>query len=57
MIENKDLGVKIAENQDEVFWTETKEKCQEGIKAETRNIEINKKIIELCDEQIKKLDL
>lgn len=57
MIENKELGVKIAENQDEVFWTETKEKCQEAIKAETRNIEINKKIIELCDEQIKKLDL
>ncbi len=53
MLENEELGVKIAENTDEVFWSETKEKCEEAIKAEKRNIKINKKMIELCDEQLK----
>ena len=53
MIENKELGVKIAENPDEVFWAETKEKCLEAMNSENRNLKINIKIIELCDEQVK----
>lgn len=52
MIEDEKLGVKIAENSEEAFWTETKEKCQEAIKAEERNLEINKKIIELCGQKL-----
>ena len=54
MIENEKLGVKIAENSDESFWTETKEKCEEALKAEERNIKINKKMKELCEEELKK---
>ena len=54
MIEDKDLGIEIAENTDEKFWTETKEKCQETIKAEIRNIKVNNKIISLCDEELNK---
>jgi hypothetical protein len=53
MIEDKPLGLKIAENTDEKFWIETKEKCEEAIKAELRNIKINEKILELCAEQLK----
>lgn len=53
MIEDKDLGVKIAENTDEAFWTETKQKCTEAIAAEERNMKINMKLIELCEEQLK----
>ena len=53
MIENKELGVKIAENADEVFWRETKQKCQEAIKAEERNIKINGRLIALCEEELK----
>jgi len=52
MIEDKELGVKIAENSDEKFWTETKEKCEEAIKAEKRNIKINEKLIELCKKEL-----
>jgi hypothetical protein len=53
MIENKELGLKIAENTDEAFWTETKNKCQEAIAAEIRNIKINEVLIGLCEEQLK----
>jgi len=54
MIENKELGVKIAEDSDEVFWTETLEKCKEAIAAEERNLKINKRMIDLCEEQLKR---
>ena len=53
MIENKELGVKIAEDSSESFWIETKEKCLEAIKAEERNLKINKKMIELCEQELK----
>lgn len=52
MIEDTTLGLKIAENSDEKFWTETKEKCEEAIAAEKRNIKINEKLIELCNSQL-----
>lgn len=53
MIEDEKLGLKIAENKDEAFWTEAKEKCVDSIAAEERNILINRSIIALCDEQLK----
>lgn len=52
MIEDKELGLKIAEDADEVFWTETKEKCLAGIKAAERNILLDNKMLELCNEQL-----
>ena len=53
MIEDEKLGLKIAENSDEKFWTETKEKCEEAIKAEERNIKINKSILKICEKELK----
>ncbi len=52
MIEDKELGLKIAETSDEKFWTETKEKCQETIAAEKRNIKINEILIGLCEQEL-----
>ena len=52
MIEDKSLGLKVAENTDEAFWSDTKEKCLQAIAAEERNIKINRKLIQLCDEQL-----
>lgn len=54
MIEDEKLGLKIAENSDEKFWTETKEKCEEAIEAEERNLKINRTMIKLCEEELKK---
>ena len=53
MIEDKELGLKISENSDETFWTETKEKCLEAVAAEHRNLKINETMIALCDKQLK----
>lgn len=53
MIEDKEIGLKFAETTDEAFWTETKEKCLQAIAAEERNLKINKRMIELCEEQLK----
>lgn len=52
MIENEELGLKIAENSDEKFWEETKEKCLEAINSENRNIKINESILSLCEKQL-----
>ena len=53
MIEEKNLGVKIAEDSDEKFWTEMQEKCTEAIKTEHRNIKVNEILLKLCEEQLK----
>ena len=52
MEEIKDLGVKIAENTDEAFWENMKEQCENALKAEARNNKINKKMLELCKEEL-----
>lgn len=52
MIEDKELGVKIAENTDEAFWTETKEKCETALKVDARNKKINEKMKELCEAEL-----
>ena len=49
MIENEELGVKIAETTDESFWTETKKKCEDAIATEKRNLKINEKMLELSE--------
>ena len=53
MIENKELGVKIAENTDESFWTEQKEQIEKADKAEKRNAKIRAKMLELCTDELK----
>ena len=52
MIEDKELGVKIAEDTDEKFWTEMQEKCTESIKTEHRNLKVNEKLLELSKEEL-----
>ena len=52
MMENKELGIKVAENTDEAFWIETKKKCEDAISSEERNIKINQTLIELCKKQL-----
>ena len=56
VIENKELGIKIAENTDEAFWESTKTKIEESIKADERNRKINEVILKLCEKEVKKVD-
>ena len=52
MIEDKDLGVKVAKDTDEEFWTDMQEKCTEAIKTEHRNIKVQENLLKLCKEQL-----
>lgn len=49
----KELGVKIADNTDEAFWIELKEKIETDIKAQIRNAKISKHMLKLCEEEIR----
>ena len=52
MIEDKELGVKIAEDSDEAFWTEKKEQIEKADKGEARNAKIRAKMLELCKKEL-----
>lgn len=48
MIEDEKLGLKIAENPEEAYWTATKEKCTKANELMEREIELNKVILAHC---------
>jgi hypothetical protein len=53
MIEDKELGLKIAESSDEAFWTNKKEEVEQALKNNARDFKTLSKILELCEEQLK----
>jgi len=53
MIEDEKLGVKIAKDTDEEFWTDTKEKIETSNKAEARNAKVRRVMLELCNKELK----
>lgn len=46
------LDVKIAENPEEAFWTEFKDKCLKEIESNKRQIEMNKVLAKLAEEKL-----
>lgn len=54
MIEDKEMGIKVAEDSDEKFWIEQKEQCVKANEAEARNAKVRQKLIELCDKELSK---
>jgi len=54
MIENKELGVKIAVDTDEKFWSEQKKTMEDADKVEARNSKIRAKLLELSNEELDK---
>ena len=52
MIENEELGVKIAENTNEAFWTEQKENIIKANEAEARNAKIRANMLALCEKEL-----
>ena len=53
MIEDKGLGLKVAENKEEAFWQTAKERCEQAIFNAEREIEINIHILGLCKARLK----
>lgn len=54
MITEKKFGAKIAENPEEAFWIELKDKSTKVIETLKHEIIINEAIIKLADSKIKK---
>lgn len=52
MEEVKELGLKAAKDQEEVFWIELKEKCEKMIADCKHEIKIQEHLIKLCDSHI-----
>lgn len=48
----EDLGIKIAENPEEAFWTKLKDESIKRIESNKHEIIINTKIIELANEKL-----
>lgn len=50
--DKEDLGIKIAENPEEAFWTRTKESATKQIFNLAREIEINEEILKLAERKL-----
>lgn len=55
MIENSELGLKIAENQDEVFYSEIKDNTEKDIKNLEKMLRFNREILAMAEEGLKKV--
>jgi hypothetical protein len=53
MIEDKKLGLKVAENPEEAYWEEMKTRMNKDIEANKHNIEISKHILTLAEQKLK----
>lgn len=54
MIEDKKLGLKVAENKEEEFWIRTKEKLGEEIEHSKRIIEMDTWLVDKINIKLKK---
>lgn len=52
MIEDKDLGLKIAINPEEAFWIKLKEDTETRISSYKREIIINESVVKLAEQKI-----
>lgn len=55
MIEDKNLGLKVAENPDEARWEGIKERAEKNIIDNETEMEISRAIIKLAEEKLKEI--
>lgn len=53
MIENEQLGLKVAENKEEAFWEKVQEEANLRVESFRHEIIINEEIIKLADRKLK----
>ena len=54
MKEIKEIGAKIAENEDEAFWLEVKKETEAQIKSMKKSLKFQKAVLEMSKEEAKK---
>ena len=56
MIENKELGLKIAESDEEMLWENVKREAEALIKQSKNNLIIQKELLKLSQNKLKTLN-
>jgi len=51
--EDKSLGLKIADNKEEAFWLEVKDRCEKSIENSKRAILLDQNTLKFCEVMIK----
>jgi hypothetical protein len=54
MIENKEMGLEIAEDKEEALWIKVAEECKAMIEQSERNLIIQKEFLKAAESHIKK---
>lgn len=54
MIENKELGVKIAENPEEALWVRVRDQTKLRITELENTLLVERAVTEMCEEKLKK---
>lgn len=52
MIENNEMGLKIAETEDEKFWFEIKQNTESDIKNIEKMLKFQKSVLEMCNSHL-----
>jgi len=55
MIEDAKIGLKIAENKEELFWKEAEDRCRKAIFNAEKEKEINQHILKLCELRLEEI--
>ena len=55
MIEDKELGLKVAENEEEEIWDNVKKSTERGIKSMEKELIVNREVLRLCGEMQEKM--
>ena len=56
MIEDKEHGIKVAEDKEEVFWKQIKDKIEKDVHDSKLSIELNEHILPFLEKKLKNWD-
>lgn len=56
MIEDKELGLKVAENEEEKFWHDLRDRISTSNLNMAREIEVNKVILKFIEKKLKEIN-
>lgn len=56
MIEDKDLGLKVAENEEEEFWLNVQQNCEKDIKGLDKMLKFQWAVLWLARDKLKEIE-
>ena len=55
MYENKEKGIKIAENDEEAFWEQEKQGVEDMIKKQEQSLKVNKLVLKAVKQKLREV--